>query len=406
MDAQDIYEPAEDSYLLKEQVQSHAFGRVLDMGTGSGVQALSLVKSEKVKSVLAVDINPKAVSVLREKIASGELGELKYYSVLESDLFSNVEGLFDTIIFNAPYLPQDYIGGKAVVDPALYGGKQGWEILERFFLEVGDHLAYGGQILVLFSSLTDKGKVDEIIDLGMYSSELLIEKKLPMFETLYIYKVKANDVRNALQSRGVHSLKYFDKGRRGLVYTGRWDKNSFAKKFLASKEEVTVAVKVKNKESLAHGRIRNEIYWLRKCNAEGIGPKLYFYDKEYRYVVREFIEGKFFSDFLEEHAGDKAKVLGVLKDVLHQCFLLDKMKVTKDEFTRPLKNVMVNGGAKVVLLDFERCRNDEQPSNVSQFVSFLANQGYVDKEKAILLSQEYKKSYAEKEYSALVALLW
>ena len=57
-----VYEPAEDSYLLQKFVKKLVKGKVLDMGTGSGIQALS-VKGD----VLAVDINPEAVEKCKEK---------------------------------------------------------------------------------------------------------------------------------------------------------------------------------------------------------------------------------------------------------------------------------------------------------------------------------------------------
>ncbi len=63
----DIYEPAEDSYLLQEVVREEVHGRVLDVGTGSGIQALSAAKSSRVREVVAVDINPDAVRGLSGK---------------------------------------------------------------------------------------------------------------------------------------------------------------------------------------------------------------------------------------------------------------------------------------------------------------------------------------------------
>ena len=62
-----IYEPVEDSFLLNKYVDKLAFGRVLDVGTGSSIQAISAAKKKNVKSVLAVDINEEAVAQLKKK---------------------------------------------------------------------------------------------------------------------------------------------------------------------------------------------------------------------------------------------------------------------------------------------------------------------------------------------------
>jgi release factor glutamine methyltransferase len=165
-----IYQPREDSYLLEKYVKKLARGRVLDMGTGSGIQARAAL--ENAESVTAVDINSEAI-IKNNKI-----------TFLISDLFSNVKGKFDTIIFNAPYLPSE---GER--DPALDGGKEGHETIERFLTQAKEFLAGDGIILLVFSSLTNKDKVDRIIKENGYSFELL-EKVHISFEDIYCYKLE------------------------------------------------------------------------------------------------------------------------------------------------------------------------------------------------------------------------
>jgi release factor glutamine methyltransferase len=165
-----IYQPREDSYLLEKHVKMLAKGKVLDMGTGSGIQAKAALP--KAESVTAVDINPKAINHLNNKI-----------NFIRSDLFSNVKGKFDTIIFNAPYLPEE--GTK---DPALDGGKKGHETIERFLAQTKEFLARNGIILLVFSSLTNKEKVDQLIEENGYQYELL-EKVHIAFEDIYCYKL-------------------------------------------------------------------------------------------------------------------------------------------------------------------------------------------------------------------------
>ena len=61
-----IYEPAEDSYLLQKLVRQYAIGRVLDMGTGSGIQALTAIESPNSREVIAVDINENGYNNITE----------------------------------------------------------------------------------------------------------------------------------------------------------------------------------------------------------------------------------------------------------------------------------------------------------------------------------------------------
>ena len=171
----DVYEPAEDSYLLQKHVRQYAAGRILDVGTGSGIQALAVVSLAGVREVVAVDINETAIQQLQDHIKKNKLRKIK---AIRSDLFENVDGQFNLIIFNPPYLPQD----KGIEDSALYGGKKGWELSERFFTEVSRYLFAEGMILFLFSSLTNKEKIEEIISHHLFQfAELELVRFLSLF---------------------------------------------------------------------------------------------------------------------------------------------------------------------------------------------------------------------------------
>ncbi len=170
-----IYEPREDSFLLVRYVREYAKGSVLDIGTGSGIQAEIALKNKC--KVLATDIDKEAVNFVRKK----------GLRAIVSNLFDNVKGKFDLIIFNPPYLPEDKDEPK---DSRLIttGGKDGFEVLERFLKDAKNYLKKDGKILIVFSSLT--GNVDKILKKYNYEFECLEEKKL-FFETLYIYLIKA-----------------------------------------------------------------------------------------------------------------------------------------------------------------------------------------------------------------------
>lgn len=169
-----IYKPREDSFLLQKYVKKYAKGKVLDMGTGSGIQAITALK--KTKDVLAVDVNPEAIKLLKKKKIKAKV----------SNLFSNVKGKFDLIIFNPPYLPEDEREPKDSAQ-ATTGGKKGYEIIEKFLKQARKHLKKEGKILLLFSSLT--GNVEKLIKKYKYDFKKLEEKKL-FCEKLYVYILK------------------------------------------------------------------------------------------------------------------------------------------------------------------------------------------------------------------------
>jgi len=170
-----IYEPEEDSFLLLKYIKDYAKGKVLDLGSGSGILAEESLKYTK--KVLAVDIDKNVVKYLNKK------GIKARYS----DLFSNINEKFDLIIFNPPYLPEDELEdleSKKITT----GGKYGYEIIEKFFFKINNYLNKNGKILIVFSSLTNKNKINKIIKENNFKFKLLESKKL-FFEELYCYLI-------------------------------------------------------------------------------------------------------------------------------------------------------------------------------------------------------------------------
>lgn len=182
-----VYEPREDSDLLARYVRLLAKGRVLDMGTGSGVQAFAAIENSKVKEVTAVDLNPLAVEYVKRRIEALKASDprVKKIVVIHSDMFKALEDQkFDTIICNPPYLPDE----EKDYDPALYGGPQGYEWVVKFLFEAQNYLAPNGQILLLFSSLTNRDRVDLELKMHHYHHEEL-GQLAEFFERLYVYRI-------------------------------------------------------------------------------------------------------------------------------------------------------------------------------------------------------------------------
>lgn len=165
-----IYESSDDSFLLLKYVKDYAKGKVLDLGTGSGILAKEALKYTK--------------DVLASDILNLNFKDIKF---IKSDLFENIKGKFNFIIFNPPYLPKDK---REDLESALSttGGKYGYEIIERFLNELKKHLKKNGKCLIVFSSLTNKNKIDKLIKKNKLKFECLEKKKL-FFEELYVYLI-------------------------------------------------------------------------------------------------------------------------------------------------------------------------------------------------------------------------
>jgi release factor glutamine methyltransferase len=172
---EEIYSPAEDSYLLQEVLEKEIPKfvptiKVLEVGAGSG-NNLEKLKSLGVKNISSCDINPKAVKKCKS------LG----FSCIESNLFEKIKGKFDLIIFNPPYLPEDKREEK-ISRIATTGGKKGSEIINKFLKQAKKYLNKNGKIFLISSSLT-KG-----INWNCCKKKLISRKKI-FFEELRVWEI-------------------------------------------------------------------------------------------------------------------------------------------------------------------------------------------------------------------------
>ncbi len=349
MDNNDLYEPREDSFLLAKQVATHARGFVLDVGTGSGIQAVTAAKRKTVRSVLAVDINKKVLLCAKKQ---NPHKKIRYHY---SDLFSTVSGTFDTIICNPPYLPDE----PRLKDIALDGGKRGHEYIARFLSQAGFYLNKNGIILLVFSSFTNKHIVDQLVKKNGFVATLLSSYAFD-FETLYVYKIVYPPAVQRFYSHGIHRLTLFARGHRGLVFSG----------FLKKKK---VAIKMQRPDIAAHGTVAREANVLRILNRHGIGPRLIVAGKDY--FMYEFVDGLFFLPFIRQASGPVVK--SVLVALFYQMKKLDELGMTKEEMHHPFKHILIpkiisTNKPAAVLLDFERCKKTSKPHNVTQFSECIA----------------------------------
>lgn len=174
-----VYKPAEDSYFLQRHVEKEVRGLVLDMGTGSGIQAVTAARKPEVTRVVAVDINPQALEEARENALSAGVSEKIEFRL--GDLFQAVgEERFDYILFNPPYLPTYPEEPRDEATRAWDGGPTGAEVIRRFLRDARDHLRPVGRILLILSTRTAITLEEIARD---YEVEILEEESL-FFERL------------------------------------------------------------------------------------------------------------------------------------------------------------------------------------------------------------------------------
>ena len=155
--------------------------------------------------------------------------------------------------------------------------------------------------------------------------------------------------------------------------------------------------------------VGKEAAWLERVNQQGLGPTLLATGADF--VVYEFVTGDFIMDWIGKSA--KPEIIKVLYHLLQQGFILDQLKITKEELHHPQKQILVTRLQQPMLIDFERCHESKTPQNVTQLVEFICRIRKELGEKGIIfslellrsLSREYKQQYSSSSFTAILNVL-
>ena len=148
-DARALIPRPETEQLVELVLAGGEFTRLLDVGTGSGVIALSLALNRPPAQVSGCDISLAALTLAGENAA--RLGLAERVRFIESDLLANISGPVDVIVANLPYIPKGDIEGlsrEVRHDPvlALDGGPDGMDLLRRLAETAPGVLSPGGML--------------------------------------------------------------------------------------------------------------------------------------------------------------------------------------------------------------------------------------------------------------------
>jgi release factor glutamine methyltransferase len=156
----DVLIPRSDSECIIETVLQKRSGedvrRILDLGTGSGCLLCALLKEFPEARGVGVDVSEAAIRVAREN--GHRLGLAKRAEFVASDWFDKVDGVFDVIVANAPYIPEADRSALIVdvsefePDRALFAGRDGLDAYRAIFSDVCGYLTPGGIFALEFGT--------------------------------------------------------------------------------------------------------------------------------------------------------------------------------------------------------------------------------------------------------------
>ena len=173
------------STTLTQLVPPGHFGRVLDLGTGCGIQTLNLEAGQ----IVATDLNPRALELARITLGLSEVdADLRLGS-----LYEPVRGeLFDLIVTNPPYVISPPTGERLVYRETGFAGD---DLMRQVLTGAPAHLAEGGTLVVLGNwAITDGPWHDRLADwIGPTGCDALVlqRERLDVFSYIELWLADA-----------------------------------------------------------------------------------------------------------------------------------------------------------------------------------------------------------------------
>jgi release factor glutamine methyltransferase len=147
-----VLDPRPETETLIELCLAQPFERVLDLGTGSGCILATLLAERPTVTGVGVDVSPEALAVARRNLS--RLGVAGQGALIESDWFAGVDGQFDLIVSNPPYITEDDYAQLAPTvrdwEPkvALTPGGDGLAAYRVLARTAPEYLSDGGRLIV------------------------------------------------------------------------------------------------------------------------------------------------------------------------------------------------------------------------------------------------------------------
>ena len=168
--------PRNDTEILVEEslniIKKHNMHEILDLCTGSGAIAVSIAKKIENAKIIATDISEEALKIAEKNAMQNEVSKRILFK--KSDMFNDIDCLFDLVISNPPYIEEKTIkklSNEVQKEPqiALNGGKDGLKFYRIIANNAKKVLRKNGYLL-LEIGYNQKNDVIKILDNSKYKN--------------------------------------------------------------------------------------------------------------------------------------------------------------------------------------------------------------------------------------------
>jgi len=179
---ENVYEPSDDTWLLLELLSGEKGNRYdlcMDLGCGSGILGLYLLKNNICSRVVFIDKNPFAtLNTMVNLIVNNVLHRGLIVRGDEAGEFLQEE-IFDLVVANPPYLPGE---ARDFLDEALISGVEGYETVNIFIQYAYKALKMNGKLYIVYSTLSKPEVVESL--LNKYFNIYILRTRSFFYETI------------------------------------------------------------------------------------------------------------------------------------------------------------------------------------------------------------------------------
>ena len=190
-----MYLPSDDSILLADCIKDYHGNLALDIGVGSGIITETLC--ENFKYVVGTDIAIETLKSYKESIVryrqsnnnTASKRNMRFELICTDAASAFRSNIFDLIVSNPPYLPDDYDNrGNKIDDRTIYGGPTGIELTLHIITSSLSSLRRDGRVVTVVSSLSSISRLYQLTRQLNLSMKKIAQKKM-FFETVSVIEI-------------------------------------------------------------------------------------------------------------------------------------------------------------------------------------------------------------------------